>query len=114
MLGSALVRSFIKEGAHLLFASRQELDLENQDAVYDWVEKNRPELVFHVGAKVGGYLRKYQCSLRFFIQNLMIQSNVIDAAHHFGVEKLIFVASNCTYPAAAAQPIAENPADRSA
>ena len=108
MLGSALVRSFINEGAHLLLASRQELDLEKQGAVYDWVEKNRPELVFHVGAKVGGIYANSTVPADFLYSNLMIQTNVIDAAHHFGVKKLVFVASNCIYPAAAAQPISED------
>jgi GDP-L-fucose synthase len=108
MLGSALVRSFSKEGANLLLASRQELDLGNQSAVYDWVDKNRPELVFHVGAKVGGIHANTTFPADFLHSNLMIQANVIYAAHHFGVEKLVFVASNCSYPAIAAQPISED------
>ena len=54
MLGSAVVRSLVSEGAELLLTSRAELDLSNQGAVKTWMEKNRPELVFHVGAKVGG------------------------------------------------------------
>jgi GDP-L-fucose synthase len=108
MLGSALVRSFSNEGAHLLLASRQELDLENQSAVYDWVDKNRPELIFHVGAKVGGIYANSTVPADFLYSNLMIQTNVIDAAHHFGAKKLVFVASNCIYPARAAQPISED------
>lgn len=108
MLGSALVRSLSKEGADLLVASSQELDLRNQTAVLDWVEKNRPELVFHAGAKVGGIHANATLSANFLHDNLMIQTNVIDAAHQFGVRKLLFVASNCTYPTKAAQPITED------
>src|SRR3954469_18608526 len=54
MLGSALVRRLENTGAELLLTSRNDLDLCDQRAVFDWVERNRPELVFHVGAKVGG------------------------------------------------------------
>ncbi|MBI3811904.1 MAG: GDP-L-fucose synthase [Nitrospirae bacterium] len=108
MLGSALVRSFSNEGASLLLPSRDELDLVNQRAVYDWVDKNRPELVFHVGAKVGGIYANTSYPADFLHSNLMIQSNVIFAAYHFGVSKLVFVASNCVYPAITAQPISED------
>lgn len=107
MLGSALMRSLSKEGADLLFASSQELDLRNKHDVLDWVDKNRPELVFHAGAKVGGIHANATMSADFLHDNLMIQTNVIDAAHQFGVRKLMFVASNCTYPTNAAQPISE-------
>lgn len=107
MLGSALARNFSKEGAHLLLTSRQELDLCSQKSVYDWMDKNRPELIFHAGAKVGGIYANTTFPADFLYSNLMIQTNVIHAAYHFGAEKLIFVASNCTYPTIAAQPISE-------
>jgi GDP-L-fucose synthase len=108
MLGSALVRSLSKEGADLLVASSQELDLRNQKDVIDWVDINRPELVFHAGAKVGGIYANTTLSANFLHDNLMIQTNVIHAAHKFGVRKLLFVASNCTYPTKADQPISED------
>lgn len=107
MLGSAVVRSFANEQADLLLTSRAELDLGNQAAVLEWMEKNRPELIFHVGAKVGGIHANAMLPADFLLDNLMIQSNVINAAKKFGVEKLVFVASNCTYPTNAAQPISE-------
>lgn len=108
MLGSALVRGLSSEGAELLLASRQELDLCNQSAVTDWVERTRPEFVFHAGAKVGGIHANATLSANFLHDNLMIQTNVIEAAHKFGVRKLLFVASNCTYPTKAEQPISED------
>lgn len=108
MLGSALVRSLENEGAELLVASRRELDLRNKKEVLDWVDKNRPELVFHAGAKVGGIHANATLGAVFLYDNLMMQLNVIDAAFQFGVHKLIFVASNCTYPTQAAQPIPED------
>ena len=108
MLGSALVRSFAHEGAELILTSRTDLDLTNQAAVLTWMKENRPELIFHVGAKVGGIYANSTFPADFLLENLMIQSNVIDSAKRTGVKKLLFVASNCTYPTNAAQPISED------
>ena len=108
MLGSALVRSFALEGAELLLTSHADLDLTNQTAVLAWMEKYRPELIFHVGAKVGGIQANATLPADFLLNNLMLQSNVIDGAKRTGVQKLIFVASNCVYPTNAAQPISED------
>ncbi len=108
MLGSALVRNLSTEGAELLLTSRADLDLANQAAVLAWMEKFRPELIFHVAAKVGGIYANSMLPADFIWQNLMIQSNVIDGAMRIGVQKLVFVASNCTYPTNAAQPITED------
>lgn len=108
MVGSAMVRRFANEGAELLLTSRAELDLTDQAAVLAWMEKNRPELVFHIGAKVGGIHANVTQPADFLHDNLMIQSSVIDGAHRVGVEKLVFVATNCTYPTKAPQPISED------
>lgn len=108
MLGSAVVRSLVPEGAELLLTSRADLDLTNQAAVLAWMQKYRPELIFHVGAKVGGIQANATLPADFLLDNLMIQSNVIDGAKRTDVEKLVFVASNCTYPTNAAQPISED------
>jgi len=107
MLGSALVRALQDEGAELLLTSRQQLDLEDRQAVLAWMDENRPTLVFHAGAKVGGIQANATMPAEFLFSNIAIQSNVIDGAHRFGVRKLIFVASNCTYPSKTTQPIAE-------
>ena len=107
MLGSAVVRSFALEGAELLLTSHADLDLANQASVLAWMEKYRPELIFHVGAKVGGIHANATLPADFLLDNLMIQSNVIDGAKRTGVQKLVFVASNCIYPTNAAQPISE-------
>lgn len=108
MVGSAMVRRFANEGAELLLTSRAELDLTDQASVLAWMEKNRPEMVFHIGAKVGGIHANVTQPADFLHDNLMIQSSVIDGAHHVGVEKLVFVATNCTYPTKAPQPISED------
>jgi GDP-L-fucose synthase len=108
MLGSAMVRSLANEGAKLLLTSREELDLTDQTAVLAWMEKNRPDLVFHIGAKVGGIHANVTQPADFLHTNLMIQASVIGGAYRVGVEKLIFVATNCTYPSKAPQPISED------
>jgi GDP-L-fucose synthase len=108
MLGSAMVRSLADEGAALMLTSRAELDLTNQAAVLAWMQENRPELVFHIGAKVGGIHANATLPADFLRENVLIQSNVIDGAYRAGTQKLIFVASNCTYPTKALQPITED------
>lgn len=107
MLGSAMVRSLANEGAQLLLTSHSDLDLVNQSAVLAWMDKNKPELIFHIGAKVGGIHANATMPADFLYNNLMIQSNVIYGAHCVRVQKLVFVATNCTYPATTAQPIPE-------
>jgi len=107
MLGSALVRSFENEGAELLLVSRQELDLRDKYKVTEWVETYRPEIIFHAGAKVGGIYANKTMPAEFLHDNLLIQSNVIDAAYKIKVKKLLFVASNCIYPQCAPQPVSE-------
>lgn len=107
MLGSAVVRRLANVGAELLLTSRHDLDLCDQGAVMDWMAAHRPDMIFHVGAKVGGIHANATLPADFLFDNLMIQSNVIQAAHRFGVQKLLFVASNCTYPSKAVQPISE-------
>ncbi|MEH3086247.1 MAG: GDP-L-fucose synthase [Xylophilus ampelinus] len=107
MLGSALVRTMQNEGADLLLTTRSELDLEDRNAVITWMEEHKPDLVFHAGAKVGGIHANATLPAQFLLSNLAIEANVIDGAHRVGVQKLIFVASNCTYPSKTTQPIPE-------
>jgi len=108
MLGSAMVRTLEGIDADLLLTTRSDLDLYNQSAVLAWMKKNRPNYVFHIGAKVGGIMANKMLPADFILDNLMIQTNVIHGAHQCGVEKLVFVASNCTYPNGAPQPIQES------
>jgi len=108
MLGSALVRLLQKDGISLLLSTSKELDLRDQKAVLKWVGDNQPDFVFHVCAKVGGIHANANFRAEFLHSNLMIQANVIDAAHRFDVKKLLFVASNCTYPTSTLQPISES------
>lgn len=107
MLGAAMVRNLSAHGARLLLTSRAELDLMDQKAVLAWVNDNKPELIFHIAAKVGGIFANATMPADFLRENLLVQTSVIDAASKGAVKKLVFVASNCTYPALAENPIPE-------
>lgn len=108
MAGSAIVRRLKREGCEVLAAPRGELDLMDQSATRVWFERNRPEAVFVAAAKVGGILANSSYPADFLYDNLMIEANVIEAAHRYGAEKLLFLGSSCIYPKYAAQPISED------
>jgi GDP-L-fucose synthase len=91
----------------ILVRDRGELDLLNQEAVARFFAQEQPEYVFMAAAKVGGILANSQYPADFLYQNLVIQTNVIHAAHLFGVKKLLFLGSSCIYPKFAPQPIRE-------
>ena len=107
MVGSALVRRLEHEDCELVFAGRERLDLRDQGAVAAWLDDVRPEAAFVAAARVGGILANVRAPADFLYDNLMIATNVIHAAHHAGVEKLLFIASSCIYPRLAPQPIPE-------
>lgn len=109
MVGAAIVERLASEGCEaILTAGRAELDLTRQDAVEAWVRENRPDAVFVAAAKVGGILANDTYPYDFLYENLMIEANVINAAFHQGVEKLLFLGSSCIYPRMAPQPIHED------
>jgi GDP-L-fucose synthase len=108
MVGSAIVRRLAREGCEVLTADRGEVDLERQDQVERWMAQARPDAVFLAAAKVGGILANDSYPADFLYANLMIEANIIQAAHQQGVGKLLFLGSSCIYPKLAAQPIAED------
>jgi GDP-L-fucose synthase len=108
MVGGALVRRLAQENVQLLTAPRSEVDLTNQAAVHEWMRRETPDVVFMAAAKVGGILANDSLPAAFLYENLMIQSNVIHAAHINGVQKLVFLGSTCIYPKLAPQPINED------
>ena len=108
MVGSALVRALRHETCAVLTVTRAELDLRRQARVEAWVQENRPDVVLLAAATVGGILANDSRPAEFIYDNMMIEANVIDAAHHANVEKLLFLGSSCIYPRQAAQPIGEN------
>ena len=107
MVGSALVRRLAREGCHVLTATRAELDLTRQADVEAWMEKAKPDAVFLAAAKVGGILANDSYPADFLYDNLILEANIIHAAHTVGVEKLLFLGSSCIYPKFADQPIVE-------
>ena len=108
MVGSAIVRRLASEGCDILTAGRAELDLKDQAAVRAWFAAQRPDAVFLAAAKVGGILANDSFPADFLYDNLMIEANVIEAAHAQRVAKLMFLGSSCIYPKFAPQPIAED------
>jgi len=108
MVGSAITRKLQKEGfKNLVLRTSTELDLKNQAAVQSFFEKERPDHVFLAAAKVGGIMANNIYRGEFLYDNLMIQSNTIDAAYRAGVKKLLFLGSSCIYPKMAPQPLKE-------
>ncbi|MGK9053101.1 GDP-L-fucose synthase [Neorhizobium petrolearium] len=107
MVGSAIVRRLASERCQILTATRAELDLTRQEEVEAWMERNRPDAVFLAAAKVGGILANDSYPADFLYDNLILEANIIHAAHKVGVQKLMFLGSSCIYPKFADQPIAE-------
>jgi GDP-L-fucose synthase len=108
MVGRALVRRLRAGGyANLVTRSRAELDLLNQAAVDDFMQRERPEFIFLAAAKVGGIHANSTYPADFIYQNLAIEVNVIHAAFKAGVERLLFLGSSCIYPRDCPQPIKE-------
>lgn len=108
MVGGALVRRLATEGVTVLTAARGELDLIDQAAVNRWFAAQRPQAVFFAAAKVGGIVANNTLRAEFIYENLMMATNVIQAAHVHGVEKLMFLGSSCIYPKLAPQPLRED------
>jgi GDP-L-fucose synthase len=109
MVGSAILRKLKKEGfSNFVYTTSKELDLKNQAAVNAFFEKEKPDHVFLAAAKVGGILANNTYRAEFIYDNIMIQSNVINAAHKSGVTKLMFMGSSCIYPKLAPQPLQED------
>jgi GDP-L-fucose synthase len=108
LVGSALVRLLKKEGYNqVLTASRQEVDLTNQQAVADFFSREKPEYVFLAAAKVGGIMANSTYPADFIYDNTMIAGNIIHNAWKNNVKKLLFLGSSCIYPKLAEQPIKE-------
>lgn len=109
MVGSSIVRKLEQEGfSNLITRSSKELNLINQADVLAFFEENKPDYVFLAAAKVGGIQANNTYKGDFLYDNLMIQTNVIHAAHTYGVKKLLFLGSSCIYPKFAQQPISED------
>jgi GDP-L-fucose synthase len=109
LAGSAIVRSLCAAGyERLLLKTHAELDLTMRDSVERFFAAERPEFVFLAAARVGGIYANKTLPANFIRENLLIQTHVIDAAHHHGARKLLFLGSSCIYPKLAPQPMSES------
>lgn len=109
MVGGAIKRALEKQGfTNLVCRTSSELDLIRQQDVEDFFVSEKPEYVFLAAAKVGGIVANNTYRADFIYQNLMIESNIIHAAHVNDVKKLLFLGSSCIYPKLAPQPLKES------
>ncbi len=109
MVGSALVRRLQSEGyQNIVTRTSKELDLRDQVAVFEFLEKEKPEYVFLAAAKVGGIVANNTYRADFLYENLQIQNNVIHGSYLIKVKKLMFLGSSCIYPKLAPQPLKED------
>lgn len=109
LVGSAIVRALKNRGHdNLVVASHKDLDLCEQAEVRKFFERERPEYVYLAAAKVGGIGANSRYPADFIRDNLLIETNIIDAAWRSGVKKLLFLGSSCIYPRLSPQPIPED------
>ena len=111
MVGSAIVRQLMASGHpedRIVGRTHSELDLTDQAAVRDFMASEKPDQVYLAAARVGGIHANNTYPAEFIYDNLMVQSNVIDAAFRNGVRKLLFLGSSCIYPKLAPQPMSES------
>lgn len=108
MAGSAIVRRLEREDCSILTVGRDELDLRRQVEVENWMDVQRPDFVFLAAATVGGIIANSTLPAEFLYDNLVIETNVIQAALRTKVRKLLFLGSSCIYPRAASQPMTED------
>lgn len=108
MVGSALMRFLATSGAEILSVPRDQLDLRDQTATRLFIKRSKPDAIIVAAATVGGIGDNKERPADFLYDNLMIETNIIHAAHEAGVDKLLFLGSSCIYPRNAAQPIIES------
>ncbi len=108
MVGSALVRRLASEDCQILTAGRDAVDLRDQQTVDRWFGEHRPDAVFLAAARVGGIYANNERPGDFLYDNLVLETNVIEAARRARVAKLVFFGSSCIYPRLAPQPIPES------
>ncbi|TIV69744.1 MAG: GDP-L-fucose synthase [Mesorhizobium sp.] len=108
MVGSALVSRLAREDCEVLTVARGELDLLDQAGVRRWMGEHRPDAMVMAAAKVGGILANDSLPVDFLYENLVVETNVIEAAFRSEVRKLLFLGSSCIYPKLAPQPIPED------
>ncbi len=108
MVGSAIIRQLEKDkNNRIITAERRDLDLTNQHSVNHFFQSHQIDQVYLAAAKVGGIHANNEYPAEFIYQNLMIEANIIHAAHQNDIQKLLFLGSSCIYPKNAEQPMKE-------
>ena len=107
MVGGATVRRLASEGCEVITAGREAVDLKRQAEVEAFLRDARPDAIVMAAAKVGGILANDTRPAEFLYDNIMIEANIIAAAHENDVQKFLFLGSSCIYPKFAPQPIPE-------
>ena len=109
LVGSAIWRALESEGVGKLIGWRSaELDLCDRRATFDAINEAKPDVIIDAAAKVGGIMANSTYPVEFLRDNMLIQTNVMDAAHAANTERLLFLGSSCIYPRHATQPIRES------
>lgn len=108
MVGGAIVRRLEQEDCEIIKAGRDVVDLTKQNDVHSWMWTEKPDAIILAAAKVGGIHANKTHPVDFMYENLMIQTNILHAAHETDVERLLFLGSSCIYPKFANQPIKED------
>src|SRR5262249_27951060 len=108
LVGAALIRRLQREGCEIVTAPRDTVDLRRPDQTEHWMADARRQAVFLAAARVGGIYANDTRPAEFIYDNLMIESNVVEASRRVGVEKLMLLGSSCIYPRLAPQPIPES------
>lgn len=108
MVGSAIKRRLVSEGyTNIIGPTSKELDLTDQRKVNEFLDEQKPEILFLAAAKVGGIYANNAYPAEFIYLNLMIECNLIHGAYTAGIKKLLFLGSSCIYPKFSPQPMKE-------
>ena len=109
LVGSAIVRALKTAGVGEVIGYRSsELDLRDREATFTAISEAKPDIVIDAAAKVGGIMANSTYPVEFLRDNVLIQTNIMDAAHAIDIDRLLFLGSSCIYPRAATQPIRES------
>ena len=108
MVGAACARHLAAQGAEVITSDRATVDLRRQDQVEAFMARTKPDAMVVAAAKVGGILANDTYPAEFLYDNLMIEANLIEAAHRNDVNRVLFLGSSCIYPREAANPINED------